>query len=123
MYGTKVILTFVSLSGILGFLTPTSFAHIHGYLGPFRTSTKPPTTLQAKVRSVAGAGETCLDYGNCKPGQAPSTSSNEQQNMFDSQDECEQICPNTYPPVIEIEKKVSYYPGNIQHFISWASYI
>ena len=68
MYGTKVILIFVSLSGILGFLTPTSFAHIHGYLGPFRTTTKPPTTLQAKVRSVAGAGETCLDYGNCKPG-------------------------------------------------------
>ena len=62
-------------------------------------------------------------YGNCKPGQAPSTSSNEQQNMFDSQDECEQICPNTYPPVIEIEKKVSYYPGNIQHFISWAKII
>merc|ERR1719367_1900077 len=46
-------------------------------------------------------------YGNCKPGLNISSalSKRNDQNLFDSQDECERMCPNTFPPEISIKQE------------------
>merc|ERR1719270_2665268 len=46
-------------------------------------------------------------YGNCKPSYNSSNSfgKNEKQSLFSTQDECERVCPNTYPPEISIKQK------------------
>ena len=59
---------FVIFSGIFGFSITPSFAHIHGYLGPFRNTTQARTTVSDVVPPISTAGEACLDYGNCMPG-------------------------------------------------------
>ena len=46
-------------------------------------------------------------YGNCKLTLNPlSTLNEDEENLFDTQDECENICPNTFPPEIFIKEKV-----------------
>merc|ERR1719367_2412844 len=46
-------------------------------------------------------------YGNCKPGLNISSalSKSHDQNLFDSQDECERVCPDTFPPEISIKQE------------------
>merc|ERR1712223_1651693 len=46
-------------------------------------------------------------YGNCKPGLNISSalSKSSDQNTFDTQDECERVCPNTFPPEISIKQE------------------